>query len=61
MYEQMLDSSRIEVRVWRDLEQAAAWLGVKPESLKFDFSSGCGGQLREIKESIKSSGQEAAL
>ena len=28
MYEQMLNSPRIEVRVWSDLQAAADWLGV---------------------------------
>jgi len=30
MYEQLLNSPRIEVRVWADLEAAAEWLGVDP-------------------------------
>ena len=34
MYEQLLESPRIEVRVWSDLQAAADWLGVKPESLR---------------------------
>jgi hypothetical protein len=34
MYEQMLNSPRIEVRVFSDLEEAAAWLLVKPQKLK---------------------------
>ncbi|HTF70424.1 MAG TPA: hypothetical protein VK638_47890 [Edaphobacter sp.] len=33
MYEQMLDSPRIEVRVWGDMQAAADWLGVKLERL----------------------------
>ena len=33
MYEQMLHSPRIEVRVFRQLEAAAEWLAVKPERL----------------------------
>jgi hypothetical protein len=33
MYEQMLNSSRIEVRVWSDMQTAAAWLGVGVETL----------------------------
>jgi hypothetical protein len=33
MYEQMLNSPRIEVRVWIDFEAAANWLGVESESL----------------------------
>ena len=34
MYEQLLNSSRIEVRVFSDLESAADWLAVNPEKLK---------------------------
>jgi hypothetical protein len=34
MYEQLLNSPRIEVRVWADLEDAAEWLGVDPERLR---------------------------
>ena len=34
MYEQLLNSPRIEVRVWVDLEDAADWLGVDPERLR---------------------------
>jgi hypothetical protein len=34
MYEQLLNSPRIEVRVWSDLEAAADWLGVDPDRLK---------------------------
>src|SRR5271154_2431510 len=30
MYEQLLNSPRIEVRVWTDLQAAAEWLGVDP-------------------------------
>jgi len=33
MYEQILHSPRIEVRVFSQLEPAAEWLGVKPERL----------------------------
>jgi len=33
MYEQMLNSPRISVRVWADIQGAADWLGVKPERL----------------------------
>ena len=33
MYEQILNSPRIEVRVFSDLETAATWLGVKPDRL----------------------------
>lgn len=33
MYEQLLNSPRIEVRVFRELEAAAEWLGVKPDRL----------------------------
>jgi hypothetical protein len=32
MYEQMLKSARIQVRVWDDLQAAADWLGVKVEN-----------------------------
>ena len=35
MYEQLLDSPRIEVRVFGDMQSAAEWLGVKVDSLKF--------------------------
>jgi hypothetical protein len=35
MYEQMLNSDRIEVQVFSELEEAAAWLLVKPQKLKF--------------------------
>ncbi|MGA3210599.1 MAG: hypothetical protein ABSD20_04780 [Terriglobales bacterium] len=34
MYERLLDNSRIEVRVFKELEAAAKWLGVKPETLR---------------------------
>jgi hypothetical protein len=34
MYEQMLNSPRIEVRVWDDLQAAADWLGVDVNNLK---------------------------
>jgi len=34
MYEQMLNSPRIEVRVWGDMKIAAEWLGVELNSLK---------------------------
>jgi hypothetical protein len=34
MYEQMLNSDRIEVQVFCELEEAAAWLLVKPQKLK---------------------------
>lgn len=34
MYEQLLESPRIEVRVFRTPEAAAEWLGVKPDRLK---------------------------
>jgi len=33
MYEQILNSPRIEVRVWVDLQSAAEWLGVQPDRL----------------------------
>lgn len=33
MYEQLLRSPRIEVRVWDDMREAATWLGVKLDSL----------------------------
>ena len=33
MYEQMLNSPRIDVRVWTDFEAAANWLGVATEKL----------------------------
>ena len=33
MYEQILKSPRIEVRVWDDIREAADWLGVALESL----------------------------
>ena len=33
MYEQLLNSTRIEVRVWTNLVAAATWLGVKPAIL----------------------------
>ena len=33
MYEQMLNSPRIEVRVWNELPAAAKWLGVDPAKL----------------------------
>ena len=33
MYEQLLKSPRIEVRVFSDLQEAADWLGVKVDSL----------------------------
>jgi len=33
MYEQLLNSPRIEVRVWSDLQSAANWLGVKADIL----------------------------
>jgi hypothetical protein len=33
LYEELLDSPRIEVRVWRDLQSAAIWLGVTPDRL----------------------------
>jgi len=33
MYEQLLNSPRIEVRVWSDRESAANWLGVRVDSL----------------------------
>ena len=33
MYEQLLNSPRIEVRVWSDLQAAAEWLGVTPDEL----------------------------
>ena len=35
MYEQILNSPRIEVRVWSDMHAAADWLGVNVESLTF--------------------------
>jgi len=34
MYEQLLCSERIEVRVFSKLEDAADWLGVKPDRLR---------------------------
>jgi len=34
MYEQLLNSNRIEVHVFSELEEAAAWLSVKPQRLK---------------------------
>ena len=34
MYEQLLNSPRIEVHVFSELEEAAAWLLVKPQWLK---------------------------
>lgn len=34
IYEKVLNSPRIEVRVYDQLEAAAAWLAVKPERLK---------------------------
>jgi hypothetical protein len=34
MYEQLLHSPRIEVRVFTELAAAAEWLGVKPDALK---------------------------
>ena len=37
MYEQLLDSPRIEVRVWRELEAAADWLGVNPHKLALNI------------------------
>jgi hypothetical protein len=33
MYEQLLNSPRIEVRVWRDAQAAADWLGIKLDKL----------------------------
>jgi len=33
MYERMLDSPRIEVRVWSDKQAAADWLGVNQDKL----------------------------
>lgn len=33
MYEQLLESHRIEVQVFRQLEAAAEWLGVSPDRL----------------------------
>ena len=33
MYEQLLNSPRIEVRVWSNLIAAATWLGVRPDIL----------------------------
>jgi hypothetical protein len=60
MYEQMLDSPRIEVRVWRDLEQAAGWLEVKPESLKFDTSNASDGRYWKLKENIKNPERKTA-
>jgi hypothetical protein len=35
MYERLLCSERIEPRVFSKLEDAADWLGVKPDKLKF--------------------------
>jgi hypothetical protein len=34
MYERLLNSPRIEVRVWSDIEAAANWLGVQRERLE---------------------------
>ena len=34
MYQQLLHSPRIEVRVWGDLQSAADWLGVEIEKLR---------------------------
>jgi hypothetical protein len=34
MYEQLLHSPRIKVRVWVDMQSAADWLGVKVERLE---------------------------
>jgi hypothetical protein len=34
MYEQLLHSPRIEVRVFKELEAAAEWLAVKPDKLR---------------------------
>jgi hypothetical protein len=34
MYEQLLNSTRIEVHVFSELEEAAAWLLVKPQRLR---------------------------
>ena len=34
MYEQLLNSPRIDVRVFRELETAAEWLAVRPDRLK---------------------------
>jgi hypothetical protein len=34
IYEQLLNSPRIEVRVFSELEAAAEWLAVKPDKLK---------------------------
>src|SRR6185436_17934406 len=36
MYEQVLHSPRIEVRVWRDMQAAAGWLGVSVDDLRLD-------------------------
>ena len=33
LYERLLNSSRIEVKVWSDIQAAADWLGVKREHL----------------------------
>ncbi len=33
MYEKLLNSPRIEVRVWAEMQEAADWLGVKRQSL----------------------------
>jgi hypothetical protein len=33
MYEMVLNSSRIEVKTWSDLQSAASWLGVRPDLL----------------------------
>jgi hypothetical protein len=33
MYELVLDSPRIEVATWRDLQSAANWLGVRADLL----------------------------
>lgn len=35
MYEQLLNSPRIKVRVWNDMQAAGEWLGVKSHRLKF--------------------------
>ncbi len=39
MYEQILHSGRIHVRVWRDLESAARWLGVTKGQLTGESGS----------------------
>ena len=35
MYEQLLNSPRIKVRVWTEMQAAGDWLGIEPAKLKF--------------------------